>query len=339
MPKGSCHSGSLPSFNISTDYDCIIRVTMTTRFHDVRREASVKVSLVFDDPDLEKAFRDSVSVTRNAGANMSLIMYAVVYSKFHYQRARDNNSIHLVWWAFNTGVLVGVASLYIVPLWGSPRIMRLQPMLMTVVGVGGNIAVKLIATVSFEGRIIYGSLSKVFPVISSILVASRVSQAFASLGLGLNCTRSSFFFDLALVACLQGLSITWNRPECEIMCMVQPDLHPWFIAVEEVLNNILERHESQSVPVRGCIALRLFMQVTIGGMVPILMAYWREMRERAAFLKSRSVTVTAPTLSSYIRDGLLICSILVMTSGIMSALHMAFPEVNDVPRLLTKGQL
>jgi hypothetical protein len=57
-----------------------------------------------------------------------------------------------------------MACMLIASLWGSPRILRLQPMLVTVVGVGGNIAIKLIATSTFEGRIIYGSLSKVFPV-------------------------------------------------------------------------------------------------------------------------------------------------------------------------------
>jgi hypothetical protein len=73
-------------------------VTMTSLSHDIRREASVKASIVFDDPDLEKASRNSVSVTRNVRNNISMIIYAVIYAKFYYQGARDNNIIHLVRW-------------------------------------------------------------------------------------------------------------------------------------------------------------------------------------------------------------------------------------------------
>eukprot|EP00884_Botryococcus_braunii_P012877 jgi/Botrbrau1/21590/Bobra.0426s0001.1 len=79
--------------------------------------------------------------------------------------------------------------------------------------------------------------------------------------------------------------------------------------------------------------------MTLGGIIPFLLAYSRELRERAAFLRKCRVTILKPTLGSYVHDGLLACSVVIMSMGCLSALYMGFPELYDVPMKILEGQV
>lgn len=61
-------------------------------------EVAVKLSLVFEDPEFDKAFRDSIGAIRKTRDKVVLTLCAVIYAKFYFQGVRDNTHIHLLWW-------------------------------------------------------------------------------------------------------------------------------------------------------------------------------------------------------------------------------------------------
>jgi hypothetical protein len=79
------------------------------------------------------------------------------------------------------------------------------------------------------------------------------------------------------------------------------------------------------------------MQAVVGGLLPIGLAYWREMRERAAFLKKCRISILYPKGRDYLFDLLHICASILSGMGYMAALFVAFPELRDYPVNCVKG--
>eukprot|EP00884_Botryococcus_braunii_P019135 jgi/Botrbrau1/5905/Bobra.0366s0083.2 len=90
---------------------------------------------------------------------------------------------------------------------GHPRIFSWKPILMPVLGVSANIGVKLSATASLGRRDIGDSL---LSLLTAIAATQRASQAFVGFGCW-SSTGATFFFDVGLYGCLQGVNLIWNR--------------------------------------------------------------------------------------------------------------------------------
>eukprot|EP00884_Botryococcus_braunii_P009181 jgi/Botrbrau1/18264/Bobra.0459s0002.1 len=297
-------------------------------------EVHVKLSLIFEDPEIERAFQDSISVSRRFRDSLVMVIGSACFAKFYFQKMSIITPTQHVSWLFCTASFVSLLCLTFGLVVGHPRIFKLKQKLMPIISVISNVSIKLIAIPSIITRSNGGTLWHLIPAFAA---TSRAIQAFTGLGCW-SYTGKTFFFDLTVYTCNQALNLIWNRPECEILCKAQPGLRHWYQVIDDRISSLIGESASP-IPVRGCIALRLFLQITIGGVIPILMAYWRELRERAEFLKNYRVIIVQPTLISHMNDCLLTCSIILMGAGCMAAAHMAFPEINDVPMMLVEGFL
>jgi hypothetical protein len=77
------------------------------------------------------------------------------------------------------------------------------------------------------------------------------------------------------------------------------------------------------------------LQVVMGGMVPIAMAYRREMQEREVFLKSKRIQFVRHSWSR-VMDLLHICGVITVGVGTIVAIFVALPELQDFPLILRK---
>eukprot|EP00884_Botryococcus_braunii_P009471 jgi/Botrbrau1/18525/Bobra.0412s0001.1 len=297
-------------------------------------EEHVKLSLIFDDPKMERSFQDSIGVSRKFRDSVVMVLGSVCFAKFYFQKMSFITPAQHVCWLFFTASFMSALLLTVGIVLGHPRILQWKPKLMPLNGVISSAALKLIAVPSIMTRGAGGSLWQLLPVFAA---TSRALLAFTRLGCW-STTGKTFFFDLTVYACSQAVNLIWNRPECEILCKAQPDLRHWYQVIDDRISSLLGESASP-IPVRGCMALRLFFQITVGGIIPILMAYLRELRERADFLKNKGLSIVQPTLCSHVHDFVLTCSILVMGAGCTAAVYMAFPEIYDVPMMLVEGQL
>lgn len=79
------------------------------------------------------------------------------------------------------------------------------------------------------------------------------------------------------------------------------------------------------------------IQATVGGIFPLLLAYRREMNERAAFLTLVGIRCPERKAGDYFLDALVCGGAVVMGVGFMAALSMALPELPRFPVILAKG--
>eukprot|EP00884_Botryococcus_braunii_P008366 jgi/Botrbrau1/17530/Bobra.0529s0002.1 len=291
--------------------------------------APAKLSIAFADPDVEKAYLKLVRENRKSGDTLAFTICTIVYIKFYVCGVFEGPAAILLWFC-STLILACLVSFSIGLISRHPYVLQWKPFLMPPLGICGNIALKLMAPLSYRSLKFDGSLLRGIPVIATI---SRATHCFVALGLW-STTGSTFFTDLALMASLQVTNFTWNKDECELLCGMHPNIRDWAIALDSSLSQLMLKNTATPNPIRGCICMRVFMQVTIGGILPIVLAYKRELRERAAFLKAYKITILQPVLSDYFLDLLLICSILVMSVGGMTAMFLAAPELLDLPMML-----
>jgi hypothetical protein len=72
-------------------------------------------------------------------------------------------------------------------------------------------------------------------------------------------------------------------------------------------------------------------------MLPIGLAYWREMTERAAFLGGAKVPFPTRRVRDYLWDGMVCLGAIVAGLGLVGALFSALPELSRLPVILVKG--
>eukprot|EP00884_Botryococcus_braunii_P003886 jgi/Botrbrau1/13499/Bobra.0082s0092.1 len=294
--------------------------------HRLMEPSRVRLSLIFDDTNLEKAYKSSVSSTRKIEDILVWILATALFAQVCSQGAYGTFTGKILW-VLNSLCLVCMVCLSCALFWGHPPLMVLKPVVVPPFGLFLNVLAKLTTSSNLHLNRTDGSLVKGVTV---ILKTAALVQAIFSLGL-CSLTGSTMVTDLALLASLQFLHVFWNKPECQLLCNSMPELKGTFQSLASMFWGFTSRHPLDVDPVRACIALRSFLQVTVGGMLPIALAYRREMRERTAFLQASRIPFRKPTWQDFLKDVVIIIGVIVMSLGFISALAFAFPELHDLP--------
>eukprot|EP00884_Botryococcus_braunii_P008368 jgi/Botrbrau1/17532/Bobra.0529s0002.3 len=172
--------------------------------------APAKLSIAFADPDVEKAYLKLVRENRKSGDTLAFTICTIVYIKFYVCGVFEGPAAILLWFC-STLILACLVSFSIGLISRHPYVLQWKPFLMPPLGICGNIALKLMAPLSYRSLKFDGSLLRGIPVIATI---SRATHCFVALGLW-STTGSTFFTDLALMASLQVTNFTWNKAKRE----------------------------------------------------------------------------------------------------------------------------
>eukprot|EP00884_Botryococcus_braunii_P012323 jgi/Botrbrau1/21091/Bobra.0144s0089.1 len=167
----------------------------------------VKLSLIFDDPEMERAFHDSINVSRKFRDPLVMFLGSLCFAKFYFQKMSFTTPAQRVCWLIFTASFASVVCLTVGLVSGHPRIFSLKPKLMPIISVSSNAALKLIVIPSIITRSSGGS---VWQLLAAFAATSRALQSFASLGCW-STTGKAFLFDLAVYTCNQALNMIWNK--------------------------------------------------------------------------------------------------------------------------------
>eukprot|EP00884_Botryococcus_braunii_P008367 jgi/Botrbrau1/17531/Bobra.0529s0002.2 len=184
--------------------------------------APAKLSIAFADPDVEKAYLKLVRENRKSGDTLAFTICTIVYIKFYVCGVFEGPAAILLWFC-STLILACLVSFSIGLISRHPYVLQWKPFLMPPLGICGNIALKLMAPLSYRSLKFDGSLLRGIPVIATI---SRATHCFVALGLW-STTGSTFFTDLALMASLQVTNFTWNKKSKHTAKRIRALLPEW----------------------------------------------------------------------------------------------------------------
>eukprot|EP00884_Botryococcus_braunii_P003890 jgi/Botrbrau1/13501/Bobra.0082s0094.1 len=294
--------------------------------HRLMEPSRVRLSLTFDDTHLEKAYKSSVSRTRKIEDKVVWSITTALIAQAFFQGAYGTFTGKILW-VLSLLSVVCVTCLSCALFWGHPLVLVLKPSVVPPIGLFLSIVGKLSTSSNLHLNHTDGSLVKGVTV---ILKTAALIQPIYALGL-CSLTGSTMLPDLALLASLQSLHVFWNKPECQLLCNSMPELKGTFQLLASMLWGFISRHPLHVDPVQACIAIRSSLQVTVGGMLPIALAYRREMKERTAFLQASRIPFRKPTWQDFFDDMAFIVGVIIMSLGFVSALFSAFPELHDFP--------
>eukprot|EP00884_Botryococcus_braunii_P012337 jgi/Botrbrau1/21103/Bobra.0791s0001.1 len=167
----------------------------------------VKLALIFHDPEMERAFQESIKDIRRFRDPVVLALSSVALSKFYFQKISFTTPAQHVCGLFSTATYVSYLCLTVGVVLGHPHIFNLKPKLMPIISICTKITVKIMAIPAIVTRSNGGTLWQLLPVLAA---TSRAMQAFTGLGCW-SSTGKTFFFDLAFYTFNQGLNLIWNR--------------------------------------------------------------------------------------------------------------------------------
>eukprot|EP00884_Botryococcus_braunii_P005421 jgi/Botrbrau1/14880/Bobra.0298s0012.1 len=216
-----------------------------------------------------------------------------------------------------------------------PTILKWKLVALPPLGMAGTILVKVLVPLVYNSPWVNvsGSFLRAAVIITN---TSRFNLSLYGLG-AVSVTGGIFLRDLAFHAALSLLGTLWNEDECRLLCEAQPDLSGVYKALDGRMSSWLGWTSFRSDPVRTCVVIRIFLQTTLGGLLPIALAYSREVKERAAFLDGAKIRFPKRKVGDFFWDGLFCFGAIVVGVGITAALVIAFPELHRLPLILVKG--
>eukprot|EP00884_Botryococcus_braunii_P003679 jgi/Botrbrau1/13311/Bobra.0315s0009.1 len=282
----------------------------------------VEVSLIFGDISVEKAFRQQLGGARQTGDILYWIIGTLMFWKFYSQAIYVTIVGNMVW------VLSTLAFVFLVGYTSAlvschPLVIRVKPVLMPVASSVGAVVLKLLVHLSPHAH-----RSSRSPGLVGVLRTSAFLQSFFNLGLWNS--GGTMLSTVAITSCVQFLHIFWNKPECQMIWKFQPKVMETIQVYNYNMWSLVWKEPLVTEPLNACILVRGILQVVMGG-VSIAVAYWREMRERKAFLVSCNIPYSRRTPAGYLSDALHICGVLITSMGFVTALIAAFPELEDFP--------
>eukprot|EP00884_Botryococcus_braunii_P019981 jgi/Botrbrau1/6667/Bobra.0202s0015.1 len=166
------------------------------------------------------------------------------------------------------------------------------------------------------------------------LQTSRFLHGMFQMG---SCTLHGFLFDLKLLTGIVFLTLQWNRGDCQLLCRGPTSLRPHFLSLQNALLPWLGPKYLPNHPVDMCVLIRATIQIIIGFAIPVVLGYRRDLRDRKIFAQKYHVPFPAITWKIFFYHLLFACGLCVAVIGMLSQLFLAFPEMEEVPRILEGG--
>eukprot|EP00884_Botryococcus_braunii_P019982 jgi/Botrbrau1/6668/Bobra.0202s0016.1 len=170
--------------------------------------------------------------------------------------------------------------------------------------------------------------------ISAALAILRTSRAVHGIFQMGSSTLHGFVYDLQVLTAILFLSLHWNRSDCELLCGSQTGLPPHFLNLRQALLPWLGPKYLAVHPIDVCIQTRIFLQLTLGFIVPIYLGYRREKKDHKAFNLKYNLPQQDSNWKLFLHKFLLCLGVCVIVVGILSQILMAIPELGSLPSIL-----
>eukprot|EP00884_Botryococcus_braunii_P013931 jgi/Botrbrau1/22539/Bobra.114_2s0063.1 len=297
--------------------------------------APATLSVIFEDPTLESNFKRYKQEKRVKSNRISYIAGVASLWKFYSEAEYHTVPAQILRTFIHAFFIFEIFSFFL--------IFSKQPMVMAMasqwrnsalptLGAVGIVLNKLTIPLLYHNNGVKVEGSSVRAVV--FIVTSRANIQLSSVGLT-SITGVDFLWDLGFHAASTFAGFVWNKDECEILCNLQPEVQQVYEALDRKMASWMSCRGCD--PIRACIATRVLLQVLLGWCLPSGLDYWREMSERAEFLKSARIPFPERRWRDYFFDGLICLGSMTLGVGIAAAAFMAFPELARLSVILLEG--